>query len=725
MKCSACPNRALLPLSDAVIRSHILGQDTQIHKRDFVVGIYPLLTDETCWFLALDFDRSTWAEDVGAFREVCESSNLPVAIERSRSGKGAHAWIFLTEAMPAGLVRRLGAALLTEAMERRPEIGLGSYDRMFPNQDTMPKGGFGNLIALPFQRKAVAQKNTLFVDANMEPYRDQWGYLASLPRIGRAQVESAVEAAATRGGIIGVRMVAIDEDDDDPWTAPPSRRPKELPLEGNLPASVQVTLANEIYVAKSGMSPALVNRIIRLAAFQNPEFYRNQAMRLPTYATPRVVGCAENSPKYIGLPIGCLDDLLQLLKQLGVKAELKDERVNGTPLAVTFAGKLRPDQKLAAQALLRHNNGVLAATTAFGKTVVAIFLLAQRGVNTLILVHRKQLMDQWVSRLATFLNLAESAIGRIGSGKSKANGRIDVAMIQSLCRKGVVNDLVGQYGHLIVDECHHISAPSFEQVARRCKARFITGLSATVVRKDGHHPIIIMQCGPIRFRADSRHEALKRPFEHRVIIRHTALTIPNADALAVHDLYAAIVRDEARNAQIIQDALSAVAEGRSPVILTERREHVEVLAQQLAGRVEHLVILRGGMGTRQRKQAAEQIAAIPPGSARIILATGKYLGEGFDDARLDTLLLAMPISWRGTLAQYAGRLHRERDGKTSVVIYDYADVKIPMLDRMLRRRLRGYDAIGYRRDGPDTRRLPLWNDREGSVIQADAQPFIH
>lgn len=709
MKCSACPNRQLLPLTDAEIRGHILGQDLKHPARDFVVGVYPLLPDETCWFLAVDFDRSTWADDVAVFRDVCLSKNLPVSVERSRSGNGAHAWIFLAEALSAGLVRRFGAALLTETMERRPEVGLGSYDRMFPNQDTMPKGGFGNLIALPFQRKAVARKNSLFIDANNELYRDQWAYLKTVRRIDRAHVEAVVEEAVRSGGIVGVRVASVEEDQDDPWTLPPSRRAKSAPILDPLPEKIVVTLGNQIYIAKEGLPPALINRVIRLAAFQNPEFYRHQAMRLPVYATPRVIGCAEILPRHIGIPIGCLDELLQFFNAVKAPVELDDQRVRGAPLHVAFAGALRPEQQLAADALLKHDAGVLSATTAFGKTVVAIYLLAKRGVNTLILVHRKQLLDQWVSRLAAFLDVPEKQIGRIGSGASKANGRIDVAMIQSLYRKGVADDMVGQYGHLIVDECHHISAPSFEQVARRCKSRFILGLSATVVRKDGHHPIIIMQCGPIRYRADSRHDAQKRPFEHRVLVRETALTLANPDSMSVQDLYAAIAADNARNAQIVEDSLASVAAGRSPVILTERRGHVDTLEKALAGRVEHLVVLRGGMGVRQRRQAAERLAAIPASSPRIILATGKYLGEGFDDSRLDTLFLAMPISWRGTLAQYAGRLHRERDGKTSVIIYDYADTKIPMLERMFRRRLRGYAAIGYQLSRPAQETMPLWN----------------
>jgi superfamily II DNA or RNA helicase len=305
-------------------------------------------------------------------------------------------------------------------------------------------------------------------------------------------------------------------------------------------------------------------------------------------------------------------------------------------------------------------------------------------------------MDQWCERIAGFLDLDPKRIGRIGGGTGKPTGMVDVAMIQSLVRKGVVSDVVSRYGHLVVDECHHISAPSFEQVARRCSARYITGLSATLTRKDGHHPIILMQCGPIRYRTDPRKDAERRPFEHRVIVQETGFTVPDRGDARIHDLYAALASDPARNRMIAADVEAAVQAGRSPVLLTERRDHMDALIGLLVGKVPHLVVLVGGMGRKQRKAIMAQLAAVPPSEGRLLIATGKYLGEGFDDARLDTLFLAMPISWRGTLAQYAGRLHRLHDQKLDVLIHDYADVQVPMLNRMFLRRLNGYHAIGYR-----------------------------
>ena len=470
-------------------------------------------------------------------------------------------------------------------------------------------------------------------------------------------------------------------------------------MSGELPRSLELILGNEIYIAKDGLAPGLRNRLLRVAAFQNPEFYKTQAMRLPTYAKPRIIGCAEEHPQHISLPRGCLEDVREVLIDLNIRPVIRDERFSGQPLQATFQGELRTEQKLAAEAMLKHETGVLAATTAFGKTVVAAWLIAQRGVNTLVLVHRRQLLDQWIERLATFLDLPTKSVGRIGGGRNKPTGLLDVAVIQSLVRKDVVNDCVAEYGQVIVDECHHLSARSFEQVVRRAKARFVLGLSATVTRKDGHHPIIFMQCGSVRHRVDAKAQAAARPFEHTVIVRPTTFqtgsTTGTDKRIEFQSLYQLLVDDETRNRAICEEVAQAVRDGRSPLILTERNEHLDRFESVLSASVPHVVVLRGGMGKKQRQAAAARLATIPPEEGRVILATGKYIGEGFDDPRLDTLFLTLPVSWRGTIAQYVGRLHRLYDGKRDVRVYDYADLNVPMLARMFDRRCRGYEAVGY------------------------------
>ena len=696
IKCAVCPHRRFLPVTDDVIRWHLSGRDDT--GQSFVAGVYPLLLDETCFFLAIDFDKTGWQDDAVAALRACERLGIAAALERSRSGGGGHVWLFFEEAISAALARRLGSHLLTEAMEDRPDIGLDSYDRLFPSQDTLPQGGFGNLIALPLQRGPRDQGNSVLVDDDLMPWADQWSFLAAVRKIGRSDVERIVQDAEGRGRVLGVRLPPQEDGDEQPWAEPPSRR-RQARLLSDLPHSLELVLGNQVYIAKDGLHPGLRNQLLRLAAFQNPEFYKAQAMRLSTYAKPRVIACAEDHPQHIGLPRGCQEDVRQILKDLGVCPVLRDERYGGREFAATFHGSLRVEQQAAGEAMLAHDTGVLAATTAFGKTVVAAWLIAQRGVNTLILVHRRQLLDQWVERLAAFLGLPAKSIGRIGGGRSRATGVIDVAVIQSLVKKGVVDDRVADYGHVIVDECHHLSAHSFEAVVRQAKARFVLGLSATVARKDGHHPIIVMQCGPVRYRVDARAQAAARPFEHFVLVQPTAFQsarAPDSDKrMEFQALYQELVEDVERNRQIADDVIDAVKNGRSPLLLTERNDHLDRLEQLLASDVPHLVVLRAGMGKKQRQAVADRLAAVPAGDGRVILATGKYVGEGFDDPRLDTLFLTLPVSWRGTVAQYAGRLHRLYDGKREVRIYDYADVNVPMLSRMFDRRCRGYEAIGY------------------------------
>jgi superfamily II DNA or RNA helicase/very-short-patch-repair endonuclease len=698
VKCSACAHQRFLPLTDDVLRWHLVGQDDA--GCEFEAGVYPMLRDERCWFLAIDFDKADWQQDTLAVRATCESLGLPVALERSRSGQGAHLWLFFDAPVPAALARKLGAHLLTETMERRPELGFDSYDRFFPNQDTLPTGGFGNLIALPLQARARQAGNSLFVDAQFNPYRDQWAFLSSIERISSDVMVRHVERARRRGRILGVRAALPANDNEPSSEVPPSQQATTTIARAELPAKLELTLADQLYLERSKLPAALRDQLLRLAAFQNPEFYKAQVMRLPTYDKPRIIACAEETAEHVVLPRGCLDDVLRLLAKLRIDVSVRDKRFAGTPLEVTFQGTLRPEQQVAAQCLLAHDIGVLSASPAFGKTVVAAWLIAERRVNTLVLVHRRQLMEQWVERLSMFLNINRTSIGRFGGGRKKAVGHLDVAIIQSLVCKHVVSDLVREYGMVIVDECHHLSARSFELVVRRAKARYVTGLSATLIRQDGHHPIVLMQCGPVRYRACAKAAARERPFEHTVHVRPTAFRPEMPDdenqRLQFQALCQALVTDVERNRMICDDIDRSVRSGRSPLVLTQRRDHLAVLARDLNARVKHLVVLHGNTGSRAARAIAEQLAQIPPEAERVLLATGSYVGEGFDDARLDTLFLTTPVSWRGTISQYAGRLHRIRDGKTEVQIFDYADLNVPMLARMFDRRCAGYEAIGYR-----------------------------
>jgi hypothetical protein len=665
--------------------------------------VYPLLQDETCFLIAVDFDKAGWHEDAKAYLDVCRENNIDALLERSRSGNGGHVWIFFEIATPAVAARKLGAAILTKAMEKRHLISFDSYDRFFPNQDTLPKGGFGNLIALPLQKDAKLRGNSTFIDDYFEPVPDPWQVLSKIRKLKRTYVEAVITKLAEDGNVTGVRRSAEAEyADDDPWLLPPSGKKEEQIVPGTLPKKIDVVLANRVYVPKIGLPPIALNRLKRLAAFQNPEFYRNQAMRLPTYEKPRIISCADDFEKYLGIPRGLLDEVGSFFKVHDVDCAVKDERFEGRPHKIAFNGKLRPLQKEAVKILQRHEDGILSTSTAFGKTVVAIWMLVKRGRNALILVHRQQLMDQWKEQLQLFTNLKAKEIGCIGGGHKSTTGIVDIGIIQSLYRKGEVKDLVADYGHVIVDECHHVSAFSVEQIMKQAKAKYILGLTATPLRKDGHHPIIIMQCGPIRFKTNPKEQTKEHPFEHKVFPKTTEFKLVNeAKDAKIQEIYALLAKNEPRNHLIASDIVQAMRNGRTPILLTERKEHLEIMQNLLQEKVANIFVLRGGYGKKQRKAILETLRSIPDNQPRLIIATGRYIGEGFDDARLDTLFLALPISWHGTLQQYAGRLHRLQDGKQEVQIYDYVDNGVPMLQKMYDRRLKGYKRIGYQVTHPD------------------------
>lgn len=689
VKCGECPNQAFIPVEDQTILDHLQGRH--------VIGVYPLLEDETCWFLAVDFDKASWSEDVGAFVETCRAMGVPAAVERSRSGNGAHVWLFFSAPVVAAVARRMGCYLVTETMARRHELSMESYDRLFPNQDTLPRGGFGNLIALPLQHEPRSRGNTVFIDERFEPYPDQWSHLASLQRLEPARVEAIAQEAIRKRGVVGVRVAEpLEGEDAVPWMRAPSGRPRAVRVPGPLPETVKTVRAQRLFVDKAGLPSPLLNQIKRLAAFQNPEFYKRQSMRLSTALTPRVIACAEEFPEHIALPRGCEADLLQLLAEYDVALRIEDKRCEGELIEMSFRGELTAVQERAARELLAHDIGVFVAPPGVGKTVLGTYLIARRAVSTLVLVHRRPLLDQWVAQIAMFLGLEEKDIGRIGAGKRKLTGRIDVAMIQSLVREGRVDDLVAGYGHVIVDECHHVPAFSFERVLAEVKARYVIGLTATPQRRDGHQLISEMQLGPVRYVVEAKTEAASRPFEHRLFVRETHFRLPEAMASAsIQDIYRALTRDERRNQLIVDDVLRALDEGRSPILLTERKEHLTFLADRLHSFVPNLAVLYGGMTDKERRDLSARLAALPTGEKRLVLATGRYIGEGFDDARLDTLFLALPVSWKGTLVQYTGRLHRRHPAKSDVRIFDYADSELPILRRMLEKRLKAYRTIGY------------------------------
>ena len=701
-KCADCPNRQFAPLAYNDFFNHLAGKDAW--GRD-VIGLYPIRKDNTCSFLCTDFDDKScehgYKNDVLAFVNVCKTWNVPCYIERSRSGNGAHAWIFFDTPVTAFKARKLGNAILTEAMSCDAHLSFKSYDRFFPNQDTLPKGGLGNLVALPLQGMARRKGNSVFVDEDFNAYADQWEMLSQIHKLSEVELDLLLQLHAVP--TLGELSKTCEE---KPWEIPHM----DAAQSEDYPKQIVLTRANMLYVPLASLSAKCVNVFKRIAAFRNPEFYEKQGMRLSTYNIPRIISCSEMTDDYLALPRGCEDAVSSILTQHGVKVAISDKTNHGHNINVTFRGSLREGQQNAMEAFAGHNIGTLSATTAFGKTVFAIGMLARRKVNTLILVHNKALLEQWKERLGTFLKIDEtieepaakrgrkknsSVIGCLYAGKNTLHGIIDIALIQSCFSDGEVKPFVKDYGMVIVDECHHVSSVSFEQVLRQVTATYVYGLTATPIRKDGHQPIIFMQCGKIRFTADAKSQMENQTFKRLLIPRFTSFRNISSDTKTYVQVTQDLSEDKVRNEFIVEDVRIAIQEGRTPLVLTTRTAHVKALVQMLIPFADHVIQLIGADSAKEKRLALQNLQSMPTSESLVIVATGKYVGEGFDYPRLDTLFLTMPIAWKGNVEQYAGRLHREYAEKNEVRIYDYVDVHVPLCDSMYRKRLKGYLRAGY------------------------------
>lgn len=697
VKCGDCPNPAYVPYNESAVSDHLTGKH--------VLGIYPLLSNDTCRFIAIDFDEANWKSDVRAMAASCKQRGIPFGVEVSRSGNGAHFWLFFSEEIEAALARSFASLLLTQSMQENARLQFSSYDRMFPNQDIMPKGGFGNLIALPFQKEAYQNGGCVFVDRSFTPYPDQWVFLSTLEKINRAQIQTWISKAH----LPPLGELRQEDSDEKPWVR--SRSAVENDVQ--LPPTVQCTLANKLYISVDGLSQKALNQMQRLAAFRNPAFYMAQAMRMPVWNKPRIICCAEYVDQYLCLPRGCIETLHILIEKNKSVLKLDDQRYTGRSIAASFRGQLRDEQQPALKALLDADDGVLSATTAFGKTVLAAALIGSRQINTLILVHRIQLMQQWKERLTQFLDIheelpdapkkrgrkkAREVIGMYGGGKDTRGGIIDIAIMQSMCIGEEIKPWIQKYGMIIVDECHHVPAISFERVLKEVHAKYVYGLTATPKRQDGHHPILNMYLGPIRYQVDAKAQAAKQPFAHIMIPRFTGarFNIDNQQKTSpIGQYYQQMQMDDLRNHLIVDDVLSCVQEGRHCLLLSERVQHIKILAELIEKSHHHVITLTGGKTGKEASSQIEALRNVPQDQPLIVCATGKYIGEGFDESRLDTLFLTMPISWHGTLAQYAGRLHRLHEGKKKVQVYDYVDNNEETLERMYHKRLKGYATIGY------------------------------
>lgn len=720
VKCQDCPAKDYKELKVSVILEHLNGRREDCTD---VIGLYPLFPDGTCWFLVFDFDNhdedanpsQEWEQEVDALREICLSVGVDALVERSRSGRGAHVWIFFSEAIQAAKVRRFGEALLAKGAESVSLKSFRYYDRLMPMQDYLPEGKLGNLIALPLQGQALRKGNSAFVDESWRPYHDQWSKLLHTRKLSEAEVDAYIKAWCPEDK--AMEMFQSDQVDDEKegtlllfgMDPKPSTRYFKA---DDAAGSVKVILSDGIYIDRRNLKPRLQNAIRRLAAYSNPQFFQNLALGFSTRDTPRIVYDGYDEGNNIVLPRGCLEELKKHLSDAEIPYNIVDKRQQGRTIDVSFKGALYPEQAIAAERLLSHDMGMLAAATAFGKTVIGANLIARRKVNTLVLVHTVEIMNNWVRDLERFLTIKEelptyitpkgrtkqrdSVIGTFSSQKKAATGIIDIAMIGSLGKADDINPMVRDYGMIIVDECHHAAAATFENVLRASSAHYVYGMSATVKRGDKQERKLLIQLGPILHRYTAKERAMKQGIGHYVYPRFTRIVdLSPSEDKHISELYRLIVDSELRNMQIVADAVDCVKKGRTPVVMTKYREHAEALHSQLQGAADHVFLLQGGKGLKARAELRAKMAAVSRDESMIIVATGQYVGEGFNYPRLDTMLLAMPISFEGNVEQYAGRLNRDYEGKKDVIIFDYIDQHIPKLERMYHRRLRTYKKIGF------------------------------
>ena len=660
-----------LPLTDQVAQDHLSGRKT--------IGVYPLLKDNTCWFLACDFDKAGWELDALAYLQSCASYGIPGYLEKSRSGNGGHAWVFFSAPVQAVSARQLGLRLLRDTMEKRAEVDLASYDRFFPNQDFMPRGGFGNLIALPLQKQRRELGCTEFLDQadpEMKPYPDQWAFLSTVGRLSHGQLSELLEKIPP----IEVGLQTVTK-------AVSPMLKKKYPA----PALVRCVLDASVGIEKSGMPPWLLSQLKHLASLHNPVFYERQNMRFSTYGIPRFIRCYGEDAAYLHFPRGTLEDLKKILEEAESSVELTDSRLVPDPLKLKFHGELTANQEKAMAEVLRHDNGVLVAPPGAGKTVMGCFAIAKRSLPTLILSHRKPILDQWRAQLKRMLGLKPRQIGQVGGGRKRQTGTIDLGMIQSLKRIEDLREFFSRYGFIVVDECHVLPAVSFEQYVKQTPARYILGLTATPIRRDGLQDLIFMQCGPLRYRMSETKEGLETALK----IRPTNFRFEQTGKeFSIQEIFRALAQDESRNRIVVEDVTQALMEGRKCLVLSQRKEHCHRLAELLKEAGKSPQLLTGDTGKKERSAIMQGIMEASPDAEILLVATGQYLGEGFDCPKLDTLFLAFPISFKGKLIQYLGRIQRVSNGKKNALVYDYSDDFVPVLKKMAWRRQKTYRSLG-------------------------------
>lgn len=712
VRCKDCELRAYKPVTLPLIKAHMNGTDPNGND---VVAIYPMLENNLCQLLVFDFDNYAkgaeqedyaniddgWKEEINALRRICKNLDVDAVVERSRSGRGAHLWIFFKEMIPARLARRFGFALLEKGAESVNLKSFKYYDRMIPTQDALPEGGLGNVIALPLQGMALKSGNSAFVDENWNAYEDQLKVLAGTRRLTRQEIEDYLSLWYSTG------FTSEDNGTDAPWD-------KNSEIEaGSVKGVVRIVLADRIYIDSSGMSNKTKRQLRRMATFSNKQYFQNQAMDMPNYDESRFIYLGSDEGKYIVLPRGLWEDILKKFDNAGIRYKIEDKRTQGRELNISFKGELRESQISAAETMLENETGILHAATAFGKTVVCCDMIARRGISTLILVDRADLMNQWIKRLDEFLDIDEelpeyqtktgrtrkrkSLIGNLQGAHDTLTGIVDVAMIRSLKKKDGFHPMLKEYAQVYFDECHHAASESAIEVLQEINAKYVYGVTATPKRGDGKEKINEFLLGPIRYRFTAKDRAEEQNIDHLVYPRFTRTVKPHHLSKTPYgnDAYELIRNNDVRDEQIIRDVAYCVQAGRTPVVLTKYVDHANKLSERLKKYADRLILLTGANGTKARREQVEELNRVDDSDSLILVGTGSLLGEGFDFPRLDTLFMATPVSGENVVEQYVGRLNRDYDGKENVIVYDYVDSHIPKFDKMYAARLKAYKKIGY------------------------------
>ena len=717
ISCKDCTYQAYKQLTRKDILAHLRGY---AYNASDVIGVYPLLSDGTCRFLVYDFDNhekgaektdfantdDTWIEEVEAMRTICTLNGIDPLVERSRSGKGAHIWIFFDKPIQAALVRKFGIALLDKGAEQVNLKSFKYYDRMLPAQDILPEGGVGNLIALPLQGKALQDGNSAFIDSSWNAYPNQWEILWSKPRLSQEFLETKIREWSITTGFV---ELSDEETREKPWEK--NRAFSSADVDGKL----NITLSNGIFVDNLNIKPSIQNKIRRMAAISNPIYYKNQAIGTSNFDTTRWIYLGQDHLSgYIEIPRGLYSELIKSVDQAGIDYEVVDERQTGNIINVSFNGELREEQRPALEEMMKHDNGILHAATAFGKTVVCSAMIAEKKVNTLILLESSSLVEQWKESLEKFLLIDEklpeyqtktgrvktrkSLIGKLQGSHDSMTGIIDIAMAGSLCKKGEFHQLLNQYGMIIVDECHHAASDRISAVLKEVKAKYVYGVTATPKRGDGLEKINNMLLGPIRYSYTAKEKAKAQGIAHLVYPRFTRVVPARGvitEKMHPNEAYDIIHDNDVRDEQILADIKECISLGRTPVVLSRYKDHSQKLYERVKAYADHVFLLTGNNTKKEHRRTLEQMHQVPPTETMILVATGKLVGEGFDYPRLDTLFMAMPVSFRSVVEQYAGRLNRDYEGKENVIVYDYVDSHIPMFDNMYAKRLKAYKQIGY------------------------------